>query len=64
MIHAKNRMYFDTSKAKIYKEIYRPSTNIFHLIRTLFSVILFGQSPVAKTPITILKNPDNRFTAL
>jgi|SRR5580658_1134135 hypothetical protein len=42
----KNQMYFDTSKAKIYKQIYRPSSNLLHLIRTLISVILIGQSPV------------------
>ncbi|MDR3714409.1 MAG: hypothetical protein P4L51_16475 [Puia sp.] len=42
----KNNMQHDTHKAKIYKDIYRPSTNPGRFLRTLLSVILMGQSPV------------------
>ncbi len=42
----KNNMYYDTHKAKIYKDIYRPSSNPARFLRTILSVILIGQSPV------------------
>ena len=47
----KNDMYFDTHKVKIYKDSYRPSPNLFHFFRSLFSVILVGHSPVGKASI-------------
>ena len=39
-------MQFDVRKAKIYKDIYRPSTKLSRLFGTLFSIILRGQSQV------------------
>ena len=36
------------AKRKIYKKSYRPSSNPFHFIGTLFSVILVGSSPAGK----------------
>jgi hypothetical protein len=38
-------MYFDTQRAKVYKDIYRPSSNIYRFFRSLMSVIVEGQSP-------------------
>ncbi len=42
----KNNMYFDTQKAKLYKNYYRPSFNIYRFIKSLLSVIVAGQSPL------------------
>ncbi|HMH21710.1 MAG TPA: hypothetical protein VK563_08035 [Puia sp.] len=39
-------MRFDTRNAKIYKDIYRPSSNLSRFLGTILSVILRGQSPV------------------
>jgi hypothetical protein len=40
-------MYFDTHKSKIYKDIYRPSSNLSRFFKTILSVIIIGQSPVS-----------------
>ncbi|HSZ85738.1 MAG TPA: hypothetical protein VK787_06890 [Puia sp.] len=45
----KNNMYFDTNRTKIYKDIYRPSSNFFTFFRSILSVILSGH-PVAGNP--------------
>lgn len=45
----KSNMSFDTRNAKIYKDIYRPSSNLTRFFRTILSVILIGQSPVTHT---------------
>ena len=42
----KNNMYFDTHKAKIHKDLYRPNTNLFRFFKSLFTVVLSGQSPI------------------
>jgi hypothetical protein len=39
-------MRFDTRNTKIYRDIYRPSSNISRFLGTLLSVILLGNSPV------------------
>jgi len=41
-------MYFDVHKAKVYKEIYRPSVHLSRLFRSLMVVIMSGQSPMGK----------------
>lgn len=46
----KNNMYFDTHRAKVYKAQYRPSSNIFLFLQTVFTVLLEGQSPMGGTP--------------
>lgn len=38
-------MYFDTQRAKVYKNIYRPSSNISRFFMSLMSVIIDGHSP-------------------
>jgi hypothetical protein len=42
----KNHMQFDVRKAKIYKDIYRPSPNPSRFLSTLLNIILHGQSQV------------------
>ncbi len=43
----KNFMYYDTHRAKICKDIYRPSSNITRFIKSLLAVILIGRSPIS-----------------
>ena len=47
----KNNMYFDTHKAKILKDLYRPSPNLARFIKSLFTVVLSGQSPVSGSAV-------------
>ena len=42
----RDHMQFDVRKAKIYKDIYRPSTKPSRFFGTLLSIILHGQSQV------------------
>jgi hypothetical protein len=41
----REKMYFDTQRVKLYKNVYRPSSNISRFVRTLLAVILEGHSP-------------------
>ncbi len=43
----KNSMYYDTHRAKICKNIYRPSSNITRFVKSLLAVILIGRSPIS-----------------
>lgn len=45
----KNNMYYDTQKAKIFKDEYRPSPNIFRFVKTLMTVVISGRSPIGKS---------------
>jgi hypothetical protein len=47
----KNTMYYDTHRAKICKDIYRPSSNLFRFAKSLLSVIMMGQSPISASPV-------------
>jgi hypothetical protein len=42
----KNHMQYDVRNTKIYKDIYRPSSNLSRFLGTLLSVILHGHSQV------------------
>lgn len=42
----KEQWQYEVRKARIYKAIYRPSSNPSRFLTTLLSVILQGQSPV------------------
>jgi hypothetical protein len=44
-------MYFDTHKAKILKDLYRPSTNLSRFIKSLFTVVVSGQSPIGYSAV-------------
>jgi hypothetical protein len=39
-------MYYDTNLTRINKTIYRPSTNMVRLVKSVLAIILIGQSPV------------------
>ena len=43
----RNSMYFDTQRTKINKDIYRPSPNVFRLLRTVITVLMVGDSPIS-----------------
>jgi len=45
----KNNMYYDTQKAKIFKEDYRPSPNLLRFVKSLMTVVVSGQSPIGKS---------------
>jgi hypothetical protein len=47
----KNTMYYDTHRAKICKDIYRPSSNLFRFFKSLMAVLMIGKSPIS-TPLT------------
>ena len=40
----KNNMYYDTHKAKIFKDLYKPSPNLTRFIKSLFTVVVSGKS--------------------
>jgi len=40
-------MYYEVHKAKIYKDAYRPSSNIGRFIKNIFAIIIFGNSPIS-----------------
>jgi hypothetical protein len=50
----KDHMQYDVRKAKIYKDIYRPSSSPSRFFGTLLSIILHGQSQVG--------SPDHHFS--
>lgn len=39
-------MYYDTSLTRINKKIYRPSSNIVRLVKSILAIILVGRSPI------------------
>jgi len=45
----KDHLHYDARKTKIYKDIYRPSSNPSRFLGTLLSVILRGHSQVGST---------------
>jgi hypothetical protein len=45
----RNNMYFDTQRAKLYKDIYRPSSNLSRFLKTIMTIILEGHSPLSGT---------------
>jgi hypothetical protein len=40
---------YEVRKARIYKDIYRPSSNLSRFLGALLSIILQGQSPVGSS---------------
>jgi hypothetical protein len=42
-----NPMYHDVTRAKIHRTIYRPSSNIIRFVKSLFAVIMLGNSPIS-----------------
>jgi hypothetical protein len=46
IIMKEKNMYFDMLRAKIYRDNYRPSPNIFRFLGNLLTILLEGQSPL------------------
>lgn len=42
-------MYYDTHRTKIFKSIYRPSSNLMRLVKSVWSVLVVGHSPISDT---------------
>lgn len=47
----KSTMYYDTHRAKICKEMYRPSSNILRFFGSLLSVLMVGKSPITTSSV-------------
>ena len=47
------RMNYDVNQAKIYKDAYRPSSNLTRFFKALVSIILMGDSPITTDPYKI-----------
>ncbi|HYF32378.1 MAG TPA: hypothetical protein VD993_14740 [Chitinophagaceae bacterium] len=45
----KNNMYYDTHKAKILRDLYKPSPNLARFIKSLFTVVISGKSPLGNS---------------
>lgn len=50
-----NQVQYEVRKARIYKDMYRPSSNLSHFFGTLLSVLFQGQSQVGGTNIRLHK---------
>ncbi len=48
----KNTMYFDTHRTKICKDIYRPSSNLVRLFKTVVAVLMSGSSPISHSALS------------
>jgi hypothetical protein len=46
-----NHLQYEARKARIYKEIYRPSTSPFRFLGSLLSIILQGQSRIGHSEV-------------
>ena len=44
----KDQKYYDVSKSKIYKNLYRPSTNFSRFFKVLWGILVVGDSPISK----------------
>ncbi len=42
-------MYFDVNKARIYRKLYQPSINVLTFVKTLFGILLAGDSPISQS---------------
>ena len=44
----KNSKYFDVHRARIYKDLYKPSTNLSRFFKSVLGILLIGKSPISK----------------
>jgi hypothetical protein len=44
-IPMKMQARLETQRARVYRKSYRPSTNMYHFIRTVIIILIKGQSP-------------------
>lgn len=47
----KDHLHYDTRKARIYKDMYRPSSSPFRLLGSILSVLLQGQSRIGNPDV-------------
>jgi hypothetical protein len=46
----KNMMHHDAQRTRICKNLYRPSPNLFQLVKSVFAVLVIGESPINHAP--------------
>ena len=46
-----SHLHFEARKARIYKDMYRPSSSLFRLLGALLSIILQGQSRIGHSEV-------------
>lgn len=44
----RNHMYYDTTRTRMCREIYKPSPNLFRFIKSIWAVFMMGESPISK----------------
>lgn len=44
------RLKYHTQAAKIYRHQYKPSYNIFHLLKSILAVLVHGSTAAASSP--------------
>ena len=54
----KDHLQYDVRKTRIYKDIYRPSTNLSRFLGALLSIILHGQSQVGNPDVHVFRRRD------
>jgi hypothetical protein len=54
----KDHLQYDVRKAKIYKDIYRPSTSPSRFLGTLLSILLHGQSQMGNPDVHVFRRRD------
>jgi hypothetical protein len=42
-----NSRYYEVEKAKVYKDLYRPSTSLSRFFKTLLGIMVSGNSPIS-----------------
>ena len=45
----KKSMYYDVHNTKICRDHYRPSTGIIRLIKSVWTVLMIGESPITQS---------------
>lgn len=47
----KKLMYHNIDQTKIYRDHYKPSTSVMRLIKSVWAVIMIGESPISQPRI-------------
>jgi hypothetical protein len=55
----KHYLHYDARKARIYKDIYRPSSSLAHFFGTLLSILFQGQSQVGGNNLRLHKHREH-----
>ena len=43
----KKAMYYDVHRTKIFRDHYRPSTGLLRLVKSVWTVLIIGESPIS-----------------